>query len=272
MASPFDRLHVAEATDPPRVLIYGEPGIGKTTLASEFPNPVFVQTEKGEPKGVQIVTFGLLKSYKDVMDAIDSLLLKRDEHEFKTLVVDSVTRLQPLIFDEVCLRGDEKGNRQKRIEDFGYGRGYKFAIDVFREFIDLLTEIRVELGMSIVLLAHSEIDRFDDPESVSYDRYEIDLNERLVGMLQQEMDAILLMKGKVSIEKENQGFNKTRAVAKGSSTIWVHANPKPAYVAKNRYDLQDFIYQRGSGYATIARALPNWLGDRQPQTADGTSA
>lgn len=108
-----------KATEPPRVLLYGPEKAGKTTLASEFPAPVFLQTEVGTGK-LELDTFGKLTSYAEVMDAIGTLY--QEPHDFQTVVVDSVTAFQPLIWAETGERGDDKGNKKKRIEDFGYAQ------------------------------------------------------------------------------------------------------------------------------------------------------
>jgi len=84
-------------------------------------------------------------------------------------VVDSVSELQWLVFAETCRRGDEKGNAKNNIEDFGYGKGYVYSLRIWQELIDAVNALRNHKAMSVVLIAHSTITRFDDPETVSYD-------------------------------------------------------------------------------------------------------
>lgn len=261
MAISLSDLKRVRADKPPRILIYGPPGIGKTTLASEFPDPVFLQVEDGTPGDVELVSFGKLDTFGQVMEAMSELYSA--EHEFRTLVVDSVTELQRLIFAETCARGDEKGNPKANIEDFGYGKGYVYAMRVAQEFIDGINAIRRDRGMAVVLIAHSSVQRFDDPETVSYDRYEIAIrssdkaNSDLRGLFEREMDAILLLKQPVSVAKEEQGFNKTRNRATGGGTILIHSVGKPAYTAKNRYGIPATMpFDRGNGYAVLSEYLP----------------
>lgn len=244
------------ADQPPRVLIYGPYGIGKTSLAAEFPSPVFLQLEDGTPNGIRPKGWGRadLPDFESVMAAL--AILYNEDHDFRTLVVDSATEMQKLVFAETCRRGDEKGTPKGNIEDFGYGKGYVYAGRVWQDFVDGINALRRDRGMTIVLIAHARIERFDDPETVSYDRYEIDLHAKTGGLIGREMDAILLVKQDVVVKTEDQGFNAKRAIG-GGGNRWIHATGKPAFVAKNRYGMPDkMLYQPGAGYAEIAKYLP----------------
>ncbi len=255
MSISLSSLKRVRADKPPRILIYGPPKMGKTTLASEFPEPVFLQVEEGEGT-TELTSFGKLSSYSDVIDALSALY--SEGHDFGTVVVDSITELQNLIFAETCMRGDDKGNPKANVEDFGYGKGYVYAQRIWAEFLDGINALRRDRQMAVVLIAHSRVRRFDDPETISYDRYEIDLHEKSVGMIEREMDAILLVKRPVVVKQDDAGFGKkrTRAGGDGDARV-IYAQGNPAYVAGNRYDMPPtFRFDRGNGYAAISQYLP----------------
>lgn len=255
MAISLKDLRMTTSQQAPRILLYGPEKAGKTTLANEFPDAVFLQTEEGE--GVnELATFGVLRSYGDVMDAISALY--NEDHSFRTVVVDSITALQSLIWAEACERGDEKGNKKKRIEDFGYGKGYVYALNVWQEFWEGMNALRRDRGLTVILIAHSKIERFDDPETAAYNRYDIDLHDKARDYLKREVDAILLLKPDVVIKTEESGFNRTRAIGSGGRSVWIHATSRPAYAAGNRFGLPEkTLYEPGKGYAEIAGYLPN---------------
>lgn len=255
MAMSLKDLRKVRGVQPPRILIYGEPGIGKTTLAAEFPDAVFLQIEDGTPGDIELTSFGKIEAFSDFMDRLTQLY--SEEHDLKTVVVDSVTELQRLVWAETCARGDDHGNAKKQIEDFGYGKGYVRALRVWQEAIDGLNALRRDRGMTVVLIAHSKVDRFDDPETQSYSRYEIDLHDKAVGMIERDMDAIFFLKTPVSVKTEDQGFNKERAIAQGSRQVMIHTAGRPAYVAKNRYGMPEKVpFQRGTGFEALAKFLP----------------
>lgn len=255
MAMSLKDLKKVRGVQPPRVLVYGEPGIGKTTLAAEFRDPVFLQIEDGTPGDLEIFSFGKIETYAEFMERLSQLYT--EPHDFRTVVVDSVTELQRLVWNETCARGDDKGNAKKQIEDFGYGKGYVYSLRVWQEALDGLNALRRDRGMTVILIAHAKVDRFDDPETQSYSRYEIDLHDKAVGMIERDMDAILFLKTPVSVKVEDQGFNKERAIAQGSRQVMIHTAGRPAYVAKNRYGMPEKIaYAKGSGFDALAKFLP----------------
>jgi hypothetical protein len=135
-------VHQAAPTLPPRVLFHGQEGVGKTSLAARFPHCVFLQTEDGTPAGLKISTFGLLSSYADVQDAITAL--GSEPHDFQTVVVDSLDKMEPLIWVDVC-----EANKWSSIEAPGYGRGYVVADRWWRDFIAGLDWLRRQRGMTM---------------------------------------------------------------------------------------------------------------------------
>lgn len=249
MAISLSDLRTVRADQPPRILIYGPEKMGKTTLASEFPAPVFLQTETGESDDLELTSFGHLTSFQAVLDAIGALAT--EDHGYQTLVLDSLSALQPLVFQEACRR-----NNWSSIEQAGYGKGYVEADYCWRELIEAINYLRRERRMTILLLGHALIERFDDPETQSYSRYAIDLHKRAEAIVKQDVDAILLLKKDVTIKTEGVK-GRERARGDGGATRWIYTEGRPAFTAGNRYSMPERImYTRGQGYAALAPFLP----------------
>jgi hypothetical protein len=246
MATQLPGLKRLSSTLPPRTLIYGPPGKGKTTLASEFPNPVFILVEDGLPAGLELPGWDEIEQFETVMNAMHSVL--SDEHDFLNLVVDSIDKLEPLLWDFLC-----RENNWASIETPGFGRGYIEAEKLWREFIALAGKIRRERKMGIIFISHSDIGRFDDPINASYSRYDILLHKRAVALFKHEVDNIFFLNSDVTVKEEKTAFGGKEIKAKGGGNTWIHTKDRPSYEAKNRYNIPDkFQYNLGEGYNFLA--------------------
>ncbi|MBX3535793.1 MAG: ATP-binding protein [Xanthobacteraceae bacterium] len=266
MAISLKDLKSVKSVLPPRGLIYGPAGKGKTTLGSEFPAPVFLQVEEGTPGDLELNSFGHLQSYEKVMEALAALYA--ETHEFSTVVVDGIDKLEPLVWKATC-----EANNWDSIEAPGYGKGYIAADEYWRDFLEGLNALRKDRGMAIVLIAHSEIIRFDDPRSASYSRFDFRLHKRAHALIEDEMDMILFVNDDVSVDKEDQGFNKKRAVAKDTTQTWIYTQGRPSLNAKNRYGMPaKIIYKKGDGFKKLAPYFPGSNLPKEAEQADSEAA
>lgn len=257
MAKSLSSLRRVVAVDPPRFLAYGVPGIGKTSFAAEWPDPVFIQTERGTPGGAELISFGDIETFGDVLDSIGALLT--EEHDRKTVVIDSVDALEPLIWRHVC---DMPENRWANIETPGYGKGYKVADLPWQDFIGGVNALS-HAGMAVVMIAHSEVERFESPTSDPYHRYAPKLHKRAEAMLQENSDIIGFFNYRVSIikDKKEGGFNKNPPRAVGVGDRVVYLEERPGFMAKNRYQMPESVeYRPGKGYEAIAKYFPQPMG------------
>jgi hypothetical protein len=249
------------STLPPRILIYGPPKQGKTSLAAEFPNAVFLQVEEGTPGDLELTSFGLLTGFDAVMDALSALY--SEEHDRQTVVLDSVDKMEPLIWAKACA-----DNSWSSIEAPGYGKGYVEADRVWRELLDGLNALRRDRAMTVVLIGHSTVTTFPNPAGAEYPRWDIRLHKRAVGLIQDEMDAILMLNQEPAIKTEEQGFGKKRATATGGPARWIYCEGRPSHVAGSRYGMPEKpLYRKGEGYSQLAQYFPSGRGEAADQAA-----
>lgn len=208
------------------ILVHGIPGIGKSTFGADFPNPIFLCSEKGTSH--LNVTRLELDTFDKFLVAIEEL--RSTKHDFKTLVVDTVDHLEQLIHQKVS---SDEG--KDSIEEIGYGKGYTYALAHWTHFITAVEKLRDEKGMDIVLLNHTEIKTVNDPQlTAPYDKYQPKLHNKAASLLVDRVEAVLFVNYKVLVKKDD-GSSKGKAF--GDGVRIVYTEHRPAYVAKNRYNL-----------------------------------
>lgn len=243
--------------NPPRILIYGTEGIGKTSFGANANAPIFLPTEKGLAGHPDIQAFPISKSFSEVVGYLQELAT--EEHDRKTLVVDSVDWMEPLIWKEVC-RLDGQASIEK--VGGGYGKGYTMALDLWRQYLEALDYLNEEKEMMIVQIAHAQVKRYENPEMDAYDRYAIKLQDgkstSAAGLMMEYSDIVLFANQRVFVRKEEKVFNKERKVATGSGDRVLFTEERPAFKAKNRYGLPAEIPfdKEGQYWNTIASHIP----------------
>ena len=246
---------------PQRFLLYGVQGIGKTSCACTFQSPIVLRTEDGAC-AVDAPTFPqVAASFEDVVEAIQAL---HGDHQFRTLVVDSLDWLEPLVWDRVC-RGhlDDSGRPLASIEALGYGKGYVEAEGWWRTIQGGLDSLRNVKGMQIVLIAHSEIKTFRPPDSEEYDRYQPKLHKRAFALWQEWADNVLFCSYRTVLKARDDKGKAFRAEGRGDRVI--HTQERPAYLAKNRWDLPDEIsIGADRSWKPLHDALRAAIGDAYP--------
>lgn len=227
-----DSLRSGKQQVPPRIALYGGHGIGKSTLASQFPAPIFISTEDGIDS-LDVTSFPKAQTINDVVASIKTLL--KEEHEFKTVVVDSVDWLvEPLISTSINNQYDEKAQ--------AYGKGQMYMAEEFREILQGLDALRLKRGMNVVLIAHAAVIKFEDPRTDPYDRYQPKLPKACNALLQEWVDVLAFCAFKVIIKKSDaKGFDTAKARGVTTGERLLHFVESPAYAAKNRYSCPDDV-------------------------------
>lgn len=250
MAISLSSLKSTKTNNPPKILLYGVDGVGKTSLAAEFPNPIYLATE-GEtpPSDVDLQTPGTIESYDALLDVFGELL--EGEHDFGTVIIDSLDGMESLVWAATCRRLGINS-----IEEAGYGKGYIEADTEWKEYLSAASAM-ARSGLYVVQLAHPEIVRFDSPTSDPYSRYTIKLHKRANALVREQSDIVAFMNYRISLKTADAGFNKKVTHAEGGNERLVHLSEKAGFVAKNRFSMPDsFKYVKGAGFKEFAKYLP----------------
>jgi len=237
---------------PQKLVVYGPNGIGKTTLAAAFPQPIFIDTEDGTTH--QNLTRILAPTEEAFFDALRTL--GSEGHSYRTLVIDTIDVAEKYVRERVLKR-----HRMKNIEDFGYGRGWTHLREEFDSFLGGCLDNFVRHGMHVVAIGHSAVKRVQPPGlSDAYDRYELKLDSVDSAKLKERSDAILFLSWDAGSTENAEG--RIRGV--GGKERIVYATHSAAYDGKNRVGLPDKLKCEFS-------ALLPLLGDQDAPQSRSTS-
>ena len=236
---------------PDRILLVGTEGVGKTTFAADAPTPIFLCAEDGLPPVLgEVPRFPEPKSFTDVLDALRTLL--HEEHDYRTVVVDTLDWLEPLIWRELCTRnGWTDGSGTTDIEKPGYGKGYVAATEEWRKLLAALDVLRARKGMEVVLLAHATIKTFQNPAGNDFSRYECKLHKGAAALVKEWADVNLFAIHEEFVREQN-GRPTRKGVSTGRRVI--HTERTSAWDAKNRYALPSELPLNYADYAAARAA------------------
>lgn len=230
-----------------KVVIYGPEGIGKTTFASQFPGAVFIDTE-GSTDNMDVSRLDKPSSYTMLKNEI--AWVKANPTCCKTLIIDTIDWAESLIVDDICALHQKKG-----IEDFGYGNGYVYIKEELGRFLNSLSEL-VDLGINIVLTAHAQIRKFEQPDEMgSYDRWELKLGKKTSSqtapLVKEWADMVLFANYKTIVMTTD---NKKKKATGGQRMLYTQHHP--AWDAKNRHNLPEEMPFDYAGIAHIFNQVP----------------
>ena len=208
-----------------KVVVYGVEGIGKSTFASQFPEPLFSDTE-GSTNALDVSRFQDADIWADL---ISQARYVKNNQPCATYIVDSIDWAERLCMEAIC-----KEHGKKSIEDFGYGKGYTLLAEEFGKYLNLLQEI-VDNGINVVLVAHSTIRKIERPDDEnSYDRYELKLQKKTAPLVKEWCDMLLFANYQTYTQKTADGKVKP----KGKQRM-MYCTYSPVWDAKNRHGLPD---------------------------------
>ena len=225
-----------------RVVIYGTEGIGKSSLAAQFPNPLFIDTE-GSTSNMDVARMDKPTSWTMLMNQI--AFVKANPTVCNTLVIDTVDWAETLAIESVCSQHGKRG-----IEDFGYGNGYTYAREEMGRFLNKLQEL-VDIGIHVVLTAHAQIRKFEQPdEEGAYDRYELKLGKKTSSqtapIVKEWADMVLFCNYEIVVMTSESKKKK----AQGGKRV-MYTTHHPAWDAKNRFGLPEKLPMEYSAISHI---------------------
>ena len=226
-----------------KVVIYGPEGIGKSTLASNFPNPVFIDTE-GSTKALDVARYPEVKNWMDIKAFVEDTINTR---QFSTIVIDTADWAERFCIRAVCEKQKVTG-----IEDIPYGKGYTYVMEEFASLLDLCNKA-IAAGINVIFTAHAQMRKFEQPDEMgSYDRWEMKLSKKSAPLLKEWADMVLFCNYKTQVMTDSKTQSKK---AFGGKRV-MYASHHPCWDAKNRYNLPDQMDMEFAQIASLFSVQP----------------
>lgn len=218
-----------------KVVIYAPEGFGKSTLASLFPNPLFLDVEEST---AQMSVNRLSREDLPTMGSVEQALAAIEkEKPCDTLVIDTVDWLEAMAL-EAMIR-DANSDKITGIEDFGYGKGYTMIKERMTLLLARIDSL-IQCGINVVLLAHSKVVKFEPPDGAGpFDRYELKLSKQVAPLIKEWADMLLFGNWRVQVKERDKNESGAQYKAVGGRDRQMHCNRTAAWDAKNRHGMAD---------------------------------
>lgn len=213
---------------PPKVVLHGTEGVGKTTFGVNAPAPAFIDCERGTDNFD--VPRTQCSTWNDVVQAVRELY--ETEHAYQTCVLDTSSSAERLLQNHVAQAGG-----YDTIEGYPYGKGFTRMAEEFAELLRWFDAL-IYRGMAVVILSHSHVQQFRDPAGSDYDRWTIVGDKRIVPQIKQWGDCVLFADHDKTVTVEGEGFRE-RKVAKSWGQRVMFTDHSATHDAKNRYGLPE---------------------------------
>lgn len=219
-------------SSPVKTVIYGPEGIGKSTFAAQFPDPVFIDTE-GSTDRINVQRLPKPSSWAMLLDECNEV--RKGNIPCGTLVIDTADWAERLGIESICTRAKVDG-----IEGFGYGKGYMYIKEEFGKLLDILEDVK-NAGHNVTVTAHAQITKFEQPDEMgSYDRWSMKTTKYVAPLLREWCDLLLFANYKTFTVKSGDG-KMAKNKAQGGRERVIYTTHHACWDAKNRFSLPDEI-------------------------------
>ena len=235
------RITSGKVVRPQKVVIYGAEGIGKSTLAAQFPNPLFIDTEGGTAQ-LDVRRIEKPGSFDELIGIVNEVAA--DPDICKTLILDTADWAEQMCIVGICAKYKKAG-----IEDFGYGKGYTYLSEEYSRLLNAFDDV-IAAGIHVVITAHAKMRKFEQPDEMgAYDRWEMKLSKQVAPLLKEWCDLLLFCNYKTFVVTAQ---NDSKKVQGGKRVMYTSHHP--CWDAKNRHGLPEEIEL---DYGNIAHIFGN---------------
>lgn len=240
---------------PPRVVLLGVEKIGKSTMAAGADNPIFIPIKQEEGiDDLDVARFPVAENFNQVISALRSLY--KEKHDFKTVVIDSASALEPVIWEHTC-----EVEQVKSIEKVGGGfsKGYTEALTYWSQLTHALDRLRADKGMAAILIGHVKVKMFNNPLGESFDQYQFDIHDKAANQIVRWADSILFANTKTFTKAEDVGFGKKQKRGLDTGQRFVFTQKTPGHPGGGRGVFGRIPYELPLSWDAFREAVKNQI-------------
>lgn len=211
-----------------KTVVYGPEGIGKTSLAAKFPDPLIIDTEGGTAH-MDVRRIDKPQSWEELLAIVKEVA--STPGVCRTLVIDTADWAEQLVVAYVL-----KKYGQPSIESFGFGKGYTYVGEEFSKLLALCDQV-IAAGIHVVITAHAKMRKFEQPDEMgAYDRWELKLSKQVAPLLKEWSDFLFFCNFQTFVVKTESKTVK----AQGGKRV-IYTTHHPAWDAKTREPLPEML-------------------------------
>ena len=219
-----------------RVGFYGPEGIGKSSLAAQFEEPLFLDLENGTDQ-LDVRRVSGIATWEELLGTVAEVI--RDPGVCRTLVIDTADRAEQLCIAHICQKFKQPG-----LESFGYGRGYTYLAEEWCRLLSALDGV-IAAGVNVIVIGHARQRKIELPEQTgSFDHWEMKLTKQVAPLVKEWVDMLIFLNFQTYVVTTENNSKKATGGARKMFTA--HS---PTFDAKNRHNLPEVM---DLGYAGIA--------------------
>lgn len=233
----FEEINGIQHDSGLKIVMYGQEGVGKSSLASQFPSPVFIDCE-GSTTRMNVRRLPRPENWEMLCDEMQFVLQSHQQKNYQSVVIDTFDWAERMAIAKICKDNSINGKMITGIEDFGYGKGWQYESELIGKFLDM-TEQLISVGINVVILCHAITKKVTLPEELSeYDHWEMKLGNKttnkIAPLLKEWSDMTLFLAFQtnlVATDKDGRNHKATsqKRVMYTTKTAW--------WDAKNRFQL-----------------------------------
>ena len=218
--------------EPRKVILYGPPKLGKSTMAGSTRQSLMIPTED-RVSHIPCDKTDVVTSYDEILSVFDYLL--NGQHAYKRVILDTLDEFEPLLHQAICAKNGWNSLVEDKNKETNFNKGMQVhAVNGWRKFLHNCDKLRMDAGMDIIFVAHAQTIKVNPPDHDPYDKWAMKVDKHAVPILEAWADIVGFYDRQVWVDKKDEKAKTGKVISKGTRILHL-AGDSAAMVACNSY-------------------------------------